>query len=153
MSTKQNYIGGLSGFLVALSVCFFGASHINDKKEALRLERVEVDINLSDILLEDTIRKNKQQSRVYDVSRWTRSLADMPESKERSAFAAGILKVIDDNTVTEEEHNALSNKHDLLVLTNLNERTKSNATKIRDGEDIIEYRSAMEQMRRHLKRY
>lgn len=72
----------------------------------------------------------KQQGYPNDVAAWTYKLDTFPPSKERTALAEHIIKVLEDNEITDAEYNALKNEMADLIATNDIRKISNKAQKL-----------------------
>ena len=156
MSTKPNYIGIALALSIGAAFGFVGVSHLNEKRDFLNEELTQEKENWDIKLQENSpFDRGEDEGGMYlvDVTSWVAGLSDMPDSEERKAFASIILKATNDSVISEEEFESIKSARTTLLNANINTRTRGNATKIRNGEDIVEDRSALEQMDSIMKNY
>jgi hypothetical protein len=68
-----------------------------------------------EIALEEKRTTKKQIERPKRIELWSKSVVDMPASKQRNAFASNIMTVIDDKQITDEEYEELDAQYNKLV--------------------------------------
>ena len=128
----------VAGSIVGGSVGYVGGQSLNKQNERQYKERIEARSNIlskTEAKEEDT---NPNSNHIDDAVYWVNAMKSMPANQGRTDMANNTLKALEDNVITVDENKALSAQFDQLKNTNLNQRTKENAIKIREGEDIVD---------------
>lgn len=147
MSTKSVVVGIVMGLSVGVAGGFVGMNHINDKKETHQEELQAMTDGDWDkdkaTASKNQVAENKSRH-IRNLGGWVDIMEDMPPTEARTNMANSVIKAAEDNIITESEYESLSTQFNQFREFNVNERTKNNATKIRDGEAITDERSESE---------
>lgn len=137
------------GSIVGGGVGYVGGQSLNKQNERQYKERQEVSDKYWDAIKHNKNDDNERNDNLSNAVIWVNAMQSMPASQARTDMASSILKTLEDNVITIDENKALSAQFKQLEDTNVNQRTKENAIKIRDGKNIVDDRD-LEQEKRKL---
>lgn len=127
----------LCSTLIGVGVGYAGGQYLNKQSDEQSIEREEASSKLLDEAFGIDHEATAQDKSLDHAENWTFRMTRMPNIPERTDMANSLLKALDDNIISDDEHKMLTIQFDQLGNTVINQRTKNNAAKIAAGEDIV----------------